>query len=241
MILVLLILLILGGIKMNKETLEQVKENLSSKPVDQIKKAIISFDKDLAEESLSLALESKIDSLEIFAAITDVMKTVGYNFEQRNIFLPELISASDTMQFIVPKLEEEILKSGKKREVLGTIVIGTVLGDLHTIGKQMVSTLLRANGFEVVDLGIDISAVKFIDAIKKNKADILAMSALLTTTAYEQKNVMEALEKENLRDSVKVMVGGGAVTKDFADTIGADGYDSTAPGSVRLAIELMKK
>lgn len=226
---------------MNKETLEQVKENLSSKPVDQIKKAIISFDKDLAEESLSLALESKIDSLEIFAAITDVMKTVGYNFEQRNIFLPELISASDTMQFIVPKLEEEILKSGKKREVLGTIVIGTVLGDLHTIGKQMVSTLLRANGFEVVDLGIDISAVKFIDAIKKNKADILAMSALLTTTAYEQKNVMEALEKENLRDSVKVMVGGGAVTKDFADTIGADGYDSTAPGSVRLAIELMKK
>ena len=160
---------------------------------------------------------------------------------KKNIFLPELISSSDTMQFIVPKLEEEILKSGKKREVLGRIVIGTVLGDLHTIGKQMVSTLLRANGFEVIDLGIDISAEKFIAAIKKNEADILAMSALLTTTAYEQKNVMEVLEKENLRDSVKVMVGGGAVTKDFADNISADGYDSTAPGAVKLALELIKK
>jgi methanogenic corrinoid protein MtbC1 len=145
------------------------------------------------------------------------------------------------MQYIVPKLEEEILKSGKKREVLGKIVIGTVLGDLHTIGKQMVGTLLRANGFEVIDLGIDISAEKFIDAIKKNNADILAMSALLTTTAYEQKNVMEVLDKENLRNNVKVMVGGGAVTKDFADRIGADGYDSTAPGAVSLAIELINK
>jgi corrinoid protein of di/trimethylamine methyltransferase len=226
---------------MYKQTIEQVKESLSSDPIDQVKKAIIIFNKDLAMESLNKAIESKNDPLEIFAALTEIMKIVGYNYEQKNLFLPELLSASDTMQAIVPRLEEEIKKSGKKREILGTVIIGTVLGDLHTIGKQMVGTLLRANGFEVIDLGIDVSAKKFIDQIKKSNADILAMSALLTTTAFEQKNVMEALEKEHLRSKVKVMVGGGAVTKDFADSIGADGYDSTAPGAAKLALNLIGK
>jgi 5-methyltetrahydrofolate--homocysteine methyltransferase len=115
------------------------------------------------------------------------------------------------------------------------VVIGTVAGDIHDIGKNMVGTLLKAGGFEVHDLGIDIQADKFVEAVVEYEAEILAMSALLTTTAPQQKKVIELLKEQGLRDKVKVMVGGGGISEDFAETIGADGYDPTAPGAVNLA------
>ena len=128
---------------------------------------------------------------------------------------------------------------GSERESLGTIVIGTVYGDIHTIGKTMVATMLTAEGFTVHDAGINVTAEQFIEGIKKHGADILAMSALLTTTAQEQRKVIEVLKKEGLREKVKIMVGGGAITQEFASGIGADGYDPTAPGAAKLARELI--
>ena len=121
------------------------------------------------------------------------------------------------------------------------MVIGSVHGDMHNIGKTMVCTLLTADGFEVIDLGINVETQQFIKAVKEHNANIVAMSALLTTTAQEQKNVIEALKAEGLRDSVKIMVGGGAISEGFAESIGADGYDPTAPGAVDLAREFVGK
>lgn len=127
----------------------------------------------------------------------------------------------------------------KKRESLGLVVIGTVFGDIHNIGKNMVSTLLLAGGFEVVDIGIDVKAESFISAVKEYNPNILAMSALMTMTAPEQGKVIKALIDEGIRGKVKVIVGGGAITQDFAEKIGADGYAPTAPGAIGLAKTLI--
>ena len=118
------------------------------------------------------------------------------------------------------------------------MVLGTVAGDIHTIGKSMVAALLSAAGFEVHDIGIDVSAESFIQSVTENEADILAMSALLTSTAREMQTVIEALTEAGLRDQVRVMVGGGALTADYAQSIGADGYSPSATGAVDVAREL---
>lgn len=136
-------------------------------------------------------------------------------------------------------LNDEMLKRGIERRSLGRIVIGTVFGDIHTIGKTMVSTLLAAQGFTVYDLGINVKKEEFIGGVKEYDADILAMSALLTITAREQKVVIEALKEEGLRGRVKVMVGGGAINEGFAKRIGADGYAPSAPLAVELAKSLI--
>ncbi len=222
-------------------TLDDIRENPSKDPLDQLKKSVVLYDPELAKNSLAKIIVNRIDPVVALEAMTEAMRLIGDAFGRDELFLPDLLSASDTMQSVMPALEEEIKKSGKERKVLGRVVLGTVLGDIHSIGKTMVGTLLIAGGFKVIDLGIDVPAKKFISAVKQSKADILAMSALLTTTAYEQKNVMATLEKEGLREKVKVMVGGGAVTEEFAESIGADGYDSTAPGAVILAEKLLGK
>ena len=145
------------------------------------------------------------------------------------------------MKSAMPIIEREIERTGKERRTLGVIVIGTVYGDVHDIGKTMVSTLLTADGFDVHDLGVNITADQFVEEIKRHKADVLALSALLTTTAPEQRKVIELLRQEGLRDKIKIMVGGGAITEAFAENIGADGYDPTAPGAARLARCLLGK
>lgn len=136
-------------------------------------------------------------------------------------------------------LEEEIKRTGARRENKGIVVIGTVAGDIHDIGKNMVGTLLKANGFKVHDLGVNIQADKFIEAVVEYDAQILAMSALLTTTAPQQREVIKQLKERGIRDKVKVMVGGAATTESFAESIGADGWDATAPGTVNLAHRLV--
>jgi methanogenic corrinoid protein MtbC1 len=144
------------------------------------------------------------------------------------------------MSVASPILEEEIVRRGATRESSGVVVIGTVYGDIHTIGKEMVATLLRANGFIVHDIGVNVTAEEFVGAIKRHQPDILAMSALMTTTAAEQRKTIETLKNEGLRNKVKIMVGGGAITQEFANGIGADGYDATAPGAAKLAMELLE-
>jgi methylmalonyl-CoA mutase cobalamin-binding domain/chain len=135
---------------------------------------------------------------------------------------------------------EEFKKKGKKVESLGKVVIGTVYGDIHSIGKTMVATLLTAEGFTVRDIGINVPASDFVKVVEEEAIHIIAMSALLTTTAPEQNRVIDLLKMKGLRDKVKVMVGGGAITKEFADSIGADGYSGTAPGAVKLAKNLLQ-
>jgi len=185
------------------------------------------------------SVEGGIDPIKAIDVLTQVIQEVGDGFSRGDLFLPELIAAGSTMEAAMPILTGELKKRGLQRKSLGTVIIGTVFGDIHNIGKDMVSTLLTASGFSVQDLGIDVKAEKFISAVKERQPSILAMSALLTTTAKEQKVVIEALKKENLREKIKVMVGGGAIDQPFANSIGADGYAPTAPEAVVLARNLL--
>lgn len=219
--------------------LKKVIENLSNNPIDLLKKSLITYNQELAKESINKIINDKTDPNIALEAITETMRLVGDAFARDELFLPDLFSAADTMQLIMPIIEKEIEKKGGKRKILGKVVLGTVSGDIHSIGKTMVGTLLSASGFKVYDLGIDVTSKKFMEAIRKYKPDMLAMSALLTTTAYEQKNVIGMLKKEGLRKKVKIIVGGGAVTEEFADSIGADGYESTAPGAATLAKKIL--
>jgi len=207
--------------------------------LDEIKQAVLHFDRKSVEELTLRAIDENIEPLEIFDALKEVIGKVGEDFSKGILFLPHLVGAADAVEGGMPIVMAEIEKRGKKVESLGTVVIGTVYGDIHSIGKTMVATLLSAEGFTVHDIGINVPAADFVKAVEDDKAHIVAMSALLTTTAPEQNRVIGLLKKKSLRDTVKVMVGGGAITKEFADSIGADGYSGTAPGAVKLAKKLL--
>lgn len=203
-----------------------------------LKKAVIEYNVEAAASWARKALEEGIDPLEALDALTKGIKQVGDGYGRGELWLPDLIGAAEAMSSAMPIIEEEIKSRGMKRETAGVIIIGTVKGDIHDIGKNIVATLLTIDGFDVIDLGVDVAADKFIEAIIKYKPSILAMSALLTMTAPEQRKVIDALKKEGIRDKVKVIIGGAAITQEFADDIGADGYDPTAAGAVNLARRL---
>lgn len=207
--------------------------------IEGLRKAIKEYDNEKAENLAKRAVEEKLDPLRVLDAMTVAIREVGDAFGRGDLWLPDLVGAADAMQAAMPIIEEEIKRTGAKRESLGTVVAGTVFGDIHSIGKTMVCTLLTAEGFKVHDLGVNIKAEEFLQASRNYNADILAMSALMTMTAPEQKKVIEQLKKEGLRDKIKIMVGGGAITEEFAKEIGADGYDPTAPGAVKLARKLI--
>jgi corrinoid protein of di/trimethylamine methyltransferase len=211
---------------------------MSVETLESLKRAILEYDAEAAGDWVNKAVEEKMDPTKVMNELTATINQVGDRFGKGELWLPDLVGAADAMQAVMPILEEEIKKAGKKRESLGIVVVGTVFGDIHDIGKSMVSTLLLAAGFEVHDLGVNIKAEEFIEAIEKYQPDILAMSALLTMTAPEQRKVINTLKEKGIRKKVKVMVGGGAITSDFAQSIGADGYDPTAPGAVKLAKRL---
>jgi len=214
---------------------------MSTEVLEELKKAILTYNREDAASWARKAVQEKIDPIEALDAMTVAIRQVGDGFGTGELWLPDLVGAAAAMTAAMPIIEEEIQRIGAKRESVGTVVIGTVYGDIHTIGKTMVATLLTADGFAVDDLGINVTAERFVKGITENKADILAMSALMSTTAPEQRKVIENLKRESLRDKVKIMVGGGAITQDFANSIGADGYDSTAPGAVKLARKLVGK
>ncbi|MBR0489805.1 MAG: corrinoid protein [Prevotella sp.] len=166
------------------------------------------------------------------------MGEVGQRFQDGKAFVPQLLMAGRAMKAALEILKP--LMAGTSNISLGKVVIGTVKGDLHDIGKNLVASMLEGCGFEVVNIGIDVSADTFIDEIRKNKPDILCMSALLTTTMGYMKEVIDALKEAGLRDQVKVMVGGAPVSQAFANEIGADGYSDNANTAVAVAKELMK-
>ena len=206
----------------------------------EIEKAVNEFDRKGVEGLTRKAIEEKVDPVVIFDKLKGAITLVGEAFSKGEIFLPQLVGASDAMEGGMPVIIKEIQKQGKKVRSLGTVAIGTVFGDIHSIGKTMVATLLAAEGFLVKDLGINVPAGKFVEVVKEGEADVLAMSALLTTTAPEQHKVIEMLKERNLRDKIKVIVGGGSITQEFADEIGADGYSSTAPSAGALLKRLLK-
>lgn len=206
--------------------------------LEKLKKAVIEYNAEAAASWARKVLEEGIDPLEALDALTKGIKQVGDGYGRGELWLPDLIGAAEAMSSAMPIIEEEIKSRGMKRETAGVIIIGTVKGDIHDIGKNIVATLLTIDGFDVIDLGVDVAADKFIEAIIKHKPSILAMSALLTMTAPEQRKVIDALKKEGIRDKVKVIIGGAAITQEFADDIGADGYDPTAAGAVNLARRL---
>jgi len=166
------------------------------------------------------------------------MEVVGKQFQNGQIFVPEMMIAARVMSIVLAKLKDRLVeKSGDRK---GTVCIGTVRGDLHDIGKNLVITMLEGHGFEVTDLGVSVSPEKFIAAVADRKPDVLAMSALLTTTMVEMQHVLRELSEAGLRDRVKVIVGGAPVTRAHADRIGADGYAADAPGAVVLCKEILK-
>jgi trimethylamine corrinoid protein len=208
---------------------------LETDVLDTLGEAIVACDAGRAAELARQSVDEGRDPLQTFEAMTVAMTEVGRRFEAGECWLPDLVGAAGAMQAATPIVEDEIKRQGMARQSLGTVVAGTVEGDIHSIGMQMVCTLLVGAGFEVHNLGISVKPADFVAAVRERKASVLALSALLTVTAAEQGKVIALLEAEGMRPAVKVMVGGGAVTEDFARRVGADGYEPSAVGAVALA------
>ncbi len=185
------------------------------------------------------ALAENIPPLQIIqGGLAKGMAAVGVRFKAGDYFLPEVMVSAKTMAAAVAILEP-LLESGTRIEPLGKFLIGTVSGDVHDIGKNIVSMMLRGAGFAVSDLGVNVSAERFVEAIRKERPDIVGMCALLSTTMPAQKKTLEAISAAGLRDQVKVMVGGAPVQAKWAEQIGADGYAPDAVSAVDMAKELL--
>ncbi|HEV2445309.1 MAG TPA: corrinoid protein [Candidatus Sulfopaludibacter sp.] len=207
---------------------------------DRLYTAILQGDADAAVAITAAAIESGSDPAELVSGhMIPAMDEVGRRFECHEFFVPELLFAGRAMKAALTLLRP-LLAAGSA-EPAGRVVIGTVQGDLHDIGKNLVAALLEGGGFQIHDLGVDASAAKFVDAVKRHSPHIVALSALLTVTLPAMKATIEALRRAGVRDSVKVMVGGAPVTRQYAGEIGADGYSDNAFGAVRLARSLMEK
>ena len=169
------------------------------------------------------------------------MHDVGEKFARGQMYLPDMMASAEAMRAAMAVLDPELRKLGTERPMAGVILLGTTKGDIHEIGKVLVGTMLTAHGFQVHDLGVDVPGDRFAAKARELKADIIGVSALLTTTMRNQKGVVDALQKEGLRSQVKIMVGGAPVTKRWAEEIGADGYAKDAMSAVALAQELMQQ
>ncbi len=204
-----------------------------------LRDGIVVFDiegvKKAAEEAIKIGLSSYEAVME---GMSKGMDLVGKKYEEGEYFLAELIMAGETMKEGLAVLQPYMDK--EKRAPVGVVVLGTVQGDLHDIGKNVVATLLTAAGFEVHDVGVDVAPEKFAETVRETKANIVGLSALLTTTMVNMKGVIEALEKAGVRKQVKVVVGGAPLTDEYAKTIGADGYARDAVMGVEICRAWMK-
>ena len=202
--------------------------------LESLYEAILKGKLDVAKAVTTEAIAENVDpQLIINEYMSRAMEDIGERFEEGKAFVPELLMAARAMKGALDLLKP--LMKGAASHRLGKVVIGTVKGDLHDIGKNLVASMLEGCGFEVINLGTDISSEKFITAIKENQAQILCLSALLTTTMNYMQEVIDALEKSGIRQEVKVMIGGAPVSESFARQIGADGYSDNANAAVTLA------
>ncbi|MEM2004014.1 MAG: corrinoid protein [Nitrososphaerota archaeon] len=209
--------------------------------IEKIKEAIINIQNDLALEYTKEAINAGVNPQEIISnSIVKGLEIVGEKFEKGEYFLSELIAAGEISKQIISILNPILKASGVPAKKLGKVVIGTVRGDIHDIGKNIVAMLLETAGFEVIDLGADVAPEKFVDAVIRNEANIVALSALLTVTMPEMRIVIEELKKANVRDRVKIIVGGAPLTKEYAEEIGADGYGENAFEGVKICKSWVK-
>jgi corrinoid protein of di/trimethylamine methyltransferase len=204
--------------------------------------SIIDGDSDISVELAQKSIEMNVPPLDaITKGFVIGVNYIGDQFGAGEAFLPELVMAGEAMKAAVAVLEPELLKLGEAREIMGRVILATVEGDIHEIGKTLVGTMLSASGFEVTDLGVDQPADKIIGKALEINADLIGLSALLTTTMVRQRELIEELDKENLRPRIKVMVGGAPITRDWATKIKADGTSEDAVGAVALAKQLLGK
>ena len=204
---------------------------------EKMSEKVIEGEKEGVKELTQEAIDEGVDPQEIISeALIGGMNVVGERFKAGDMFVPEVLMSAQAMKAGM-ELVNPLLTEGD-REDSTTVVLGTVEGDLHDIGKNLVSMMLESGGMEVVNLGVDLEADEFVDAVKENEADVLGMSALLTTTMMEMQNVIEVLKEEGLKEEVKVIVGGAPVTQEFADDIGADGWAPDAATAKDLVQEL---
>ena len=197
---------------------------------------------DEAENLTQQALERGMTPLDVVQKIlVPTLTEIGQRFQDFEIFLPELMMAGEAAEKVTAIVEEATLKAGNPSLNLGTVILGQVEGDMHDIGRNIVGTLLKSHGFKVVDLGRDVPASTFLEAAEKEKADIVALSALMTTTLPAQKRTVNLFSEVGKRENYHIIVGGGAVSQEWANEIGSDGYSRDAAGAVEICKELLKK
>jgi methylmalonyl-CoA mutase cobalamin-binding domain/chain len=211
---------------------------MSEQNLDVIYYAVLDGNAPVAREETQKALDANVTAEAIlYDACIPAMDEVGYQFEIGEKFVPEMLIAARAMDAAMQLLRPLLIEEGI--EQVGKVVAGTVQGDLHDIGKNLVMMMMEGAGFGIIDLGTDVSPEKFVETVKTEKPDIVAMSALLTTTTRSIIATIQALEEAGVRDQVKVMIGGAPITQDFADKVGADGFASDAGAAARKAKELI--
>ncbi|ACL22330.1 trimethylamine corrinoid protein [Desulfitobacterium sp. LBE] len=211
--------------------------------LDELKQAIIDGDEDIVAELSQKAVDEDLDLVDtVQSGLVKGIEVVGTAWKEGEMFLPDVMMSAEAMKVGLAILEPEIAKKGMSEgESKGKIVLGTVEGDIHDIGKNITGAMFTAAGYKVIDLGTDIKAEGFVAKAQEVGADIIGASALLTTTMIKQKELIEYLKEKNLRDSYKVLVGGGPTSQVWADEIGADGWAETADDAVELANKILGK
>jgi corrinoid protein of di/trimethylamine methyltransferase len=213
---------------------------MSTELFQKMAQSIIDGDSDAAADLARESITAGVDPLKaIMDGYVVGVNKVGETFACGEVFLPELVMAGDAMKAAVTVLEPEMARRGTQRTMLGKVVLSTVEGDIHEIGKSLVGTMLSASGFEVFDLGVDVKSERIIDKAVEVGANIIAVSALLTTTMVKQKEIVEMLDSEGLHGKIKVIIGGAPVTSDWVKKIEADGYSEDALGAVNVAKQLV--
>jgi len=213
---------------------------MTTQVFQEMAQSIIDGDSEISAKLAQQAIVQGIDPLDAIShGFVVGVNYVGEAFAKGDAFLPELVMAGEAMKVAVAVLEPELARRGTERTMLGKVILCTVEGDIHEIGKTLVGTMLSSAGFKVFDLGVDVPVMKVVEKAREVNADIVAMSALLTTTMVHQKDVIEALEDIGIRSKVKVMVGGAPVTKEWVKQIGADGYSEDAIGAIKVAKQLL--
>jgi corrinoid protein of di/trimethylamine methyltransferase len=208
--------------------------------LEQLQQVVIAGLPDQAKELATQVLASGVAPLTaIEDALNPAMQIVGDKYETGEYFIPDLVMAAEAMKAAMAVFEPVLAERQEKREVLGTVVIGTVEGDIHEIGKSLVATMLAAAGFQVHDLGVDVPADKFVKQVQETGANVVGMSALLTTTMRNQGAVIEALKEAGLRDKVKVVIGGAPASPEWAEAIEADAYAENANEAVGVVRQLL--
>lgn len=201
---------------------------------DEFIQTLADLEEETALEMAEERLDSGTDPLAMVEDMKEAMGIVGQRFEDGEYFIPDLMYAGEILEQISEMLTDE-MPDDVETDTLGTVLVGTVKDDIHDIGKDIVVFMLDLNGFEVHDLGVDVPPQEFVESVEETDADIVAMSGFLTAAFESMKETVAAFEEAQVRDEVKVMIGGGQITEDVREYVGADGYETSAPGAVRLA------